>query len=96
VPAYPPVLEDLAFIVDDELPAERVEAELRRAGGDLLSDVRLFDLYQGASIGPGRKSLAYSLTYQAPDRTLTDAEVRHVRERLIAHLGESLGAKLRG
>jgi phenylalanyl-tRNA synthetase beta chain len=96
VPAYPPVLEDLAFIVDDEVPAERVEAELRQAGGDLLSDVRLFDLYQGASIGPGRKSLAYSLTYQAPDRTLTDAEVRRVRERLIAHLGESLGAKLRG
>jgi phenylalanyl-tRNA synthetase beta chain len=95
VPAYPPVLEDLAFIVDYDLPAERVEAELRLAGGDLLAEVRLFDQYQGAPIEPGRKSLAYSLTYQAPDRTLTDAEVRQVRERLIAHVKTSLGAKLR-
>jgi phenylalanyl-tRNA synthetase beta chain len=95
VPAYPPVLEDLAFIVDEDLPAERVEAELRQAGGDLLAEVRLFDLYQGAPIEPGRKSLAYNLTYQAPDRTLTDAEVRQVRERLIAHLKTSVGARLR-
>jgi phenylalanyl-tRNA synthetase beta chain len=95
VPAYPPVLEDLAFLVDQDLPAERVEAELRQAGGDLLADVRLFDQYQGAPIEPGRKSLAYSLTYQASDRTLTDAEVRQVRERLIAHMKTSLGAKLR-
>jgi phenylalanyl-tRNA synthetase beta chain len=89
------VLEDLAFIVDDELPAERVEAELRRAGGELLADVRLFDHYQGAPIPSGRKSLAYGLTYQAGDRTLTDAEVRQVRDRLIAHLEASLGARLR-
>jgi phenylalanyl-tRNA synthetase beta chain len=96
VPAYPPVLEDLAFIVDEDIPAERVEAALREAGGELLAEVRLFDHYQGASIEPGRKSLAYSLTYQAPDRTLTDAEVRQVRERLIDHLRSNLGAKLRG
>ncbi|HLE22749.1 MAG TPA: phenylalanine--tRNA ligase subunit beta [Anaerolineales bacterium] len=95
VPAYPPVLEDLAFLVDQDLPAERVEAELRLAGGELLAEVRLFDQYQGESIEPGRKSLAYGLTYQAPDRTLTDTEVRQVRERLIAHLKTSLGAKLR-
>ena len=95
VPAYPPVLEDLAFIVDADLPAEQVEAELRRAGGELLTELRLFDLYQGAPIEPGRKSLAYALTYQAPDRTLTDADVRQVRERLIAHMKKSLGAKLR-
>jgi phenylalanyl-tRNA synthetase beta chain len=95
MPAYPPVLEDLAFIVDEGVPAERVEAEMRQAGGSLLADVRLFDLYRGAPIEPGRKSLAYALTYQASDRTLTDAEVRHVRERLVAHLESSLGAKLR-
>jgi phenylalanyl-tRNA synthetase beta chain len=95
LPAYPPVLEDLALVVDEDLPAEQVEAELRQAGGDLLADVRLFDLYQGPPIEPGRRSLAYSLTYQAPDRTLTDGEVRQVRERLIAHLGKTLGARLR-
>jgi phenylalanyl-tRNA synthetase beta chain len=95
VPTFPPVLEDLALIVDDELPAERVEAAIRRAAGDLLGDVRLFDLYRGAPIPAGKKSLAYSLTYQAPDRTLTDAEVRQIRERVVAHLKESLGAELR-
>jgi phenylalanyl-tRNA synthetase beta chain len=68
---------------------------MRQAGRSLLADVRLFDLYRGAPIEPGRKSLAYALTYQASDRTLTDAEVRHVRERLVAHLESSLGAKLR-
>jgi phenylalanyl-tRNA synthetase beta chain len=95
VPAYPPVLEDLAFIIDENLPAERVETELRQAGGELLADVRLFDQYQGAPIESGHKSLAYRLTYQAPDRTLTDGEVRQVRERLVAHLKTSLGAQLR-
>jgi phenylalanyl-tRNA synthetase beta chain len=95
VPAYPPVLEDLAFIVDQDLPADRVEGELRRAGGELLAEVRLFDAYQGAPIEPGRKSLAYRLTYQAPDRTLTDAEVRQVRDRVVTQLRASLGAKLR-
>jgi len=95
VPAYPPVLEDLAFIVDDSVPADRVEAEMREAGSPLLTDLRLFDFYRGAPIEPGRKSLAYALTYQASDRTLTDAEVRQVRQRLIAHLESSLGAKLR-
>jgi phenylalanyl-tRNA synthetase beta chain len=95
VPAFPPVLEDLAIIVEAEVPADRIEAALREAGGDLLAEVRLFDLYQGAPIEPGRKSLAYRLTYQAPDRTLTDDEVRQVRQHLIDHLGKSLGAKLR-
>jgi phenylalanyl-tRNA synthetase beta chain len=95
VPAYPPVLEDLAFIVEEGLPAERVAAELRTAGGELLAEVRLFDTYHGQPIAPGHKSLAYSLTYQAADRTLTDAEVRRVREKLIAHLAASLGAQLR-
>ena len=95
VPAYPPVLEDLAFIVDEAVPAEQVTAEMRKAGGSLLAEIRLFDHYRGAPIEPGRKSLAYALTYQATDRTLTDLEVRRVRESLVAHLESSLGAKLR-
>jgi phenylalanyl-tRNA synthetase beta chain len=88
-------LADLACIVDQDLAADRVEAELRRAGGDLLAEVRLFDVYQGAPIEAGRKSLAYRLTYQAPDRTLTDAEVRQVRDRLVTQLKASLAARLR-
>lgn len=95
VPTYPPVLEDLALIVDDDLPAERVEAVIRQAGAEWIAAVRLFDLYRGPPIEAGKKSLAYSLTYQAPDRTLTDSEVRQVRERIVSRVSQELGARLR-
>ncbi len=95
VPAYPPVLEDLAFVVDEDLPAGQVAAAIRQAGGELLAEVRLFDLYRGERIGPGRKSLAYALTYQASDRTLTNDEVALVRQRIIHHLERELKAQLR-
>jgi phenylalanyl-tRNA synthetase beta chain len=95
VPVFPPVLEDLALIVDEGLPAEQVEALIRQAGGSLLTEVRLFDLYRGDQLGRGKKSLAYSLTYQAPDRTLTDEEVATIRERIVRQLAADLGARLR-
>src|SRR3972149_4288523 len=68
----------------------------RGAGGSLVSELRLFDLYRGDQVGPGRKSLAYSITYQAPDRTLTDEEVAQVRGRIVRRLGAGLGARPRG
>src|SRR5262249_52904927 len=71
VPRFPAALRDVAVIVQESVPAERVAREIRAAGGDLLRDLRLFDLYRGESIA-GHKSLAYALTYQADDRTLTD------------------------
>jgi phenylalanyl-tRNA synthetase beta chain len=89
------VLEDLAVIVDEKTTAEEVEAAIRSAGGSLVSEVRLFDLYRGDQIGAGRKSLAYSLTYQALDRTLTDEEVAQVRSRIVRRLEADLGARLR-
>ena len=95
VPTYPPVLEDIAVIVDEDLPAGQVEAAIRQAGGKLLAGVRLFDIFRGEQIGAGKKSLAYSLTYQAPDRTLTDAEAAQVRNRIIRQVEKDLGAKLR-
>jgi phenylalanyl-tRNA synthetase beta chain len=95
VPAFPPVLEDLAVVVEEEVHADEVEALLRRAGGHLLIDVKLFDLYRGEQIPEGKKSLAYSMVYQAPDRTLTDEEVAKVRARVIKKLESDLGAKLR-
>jgi phenylalanyl-tRNA synthetase beta chain len=96
VPAFPPVLEDLAVVVDESLPAEAVEQAIRQAGGKTVAQVRLFDVYRGEQIGPGLKSLAYSLTYQAPDRTLTDQEAAQVRQSIIRRLEQELGAKLRG
>lgn len=96
VPAFPPVLEDLAFIVEEGVPAGEVEAQLRAAGGPLLSQVRLFDVFRGEQIGEGRKSLAYSLVYQASDRTLTDEEIAELRAGIVTRLESALGAKLRG
>ncbi len=95
VSAFPPVLEDLALVVPEGVPASEVEAEIRRAGGRLLTEVRLFDLYQGDQIGQGLKSLAYSLVYQAADRTLTDDEVAKVRNKIIERVRRELGGELR-
>jgi phenylalanyl-tRNA synthetase beta chain len=95
VPAYPPVLEDLAVIVAETTPAEAVAGVIRQAAGKALADLRLFDVYRGDQIGAGKKSLAYSLTYQAPDRTLTDQEVSQLRGKIIRRLEQELGAILR-
>jgi phenylalanyl-tRNA synthetase beta chain len=96
VPAFPPVKEDLAVIVDEAVPAARVQGVIQAAGGKLLAGLTLFDVYRGAQVGAGKKSLAYGLTYQAPDRTLTDAEVAKARARIVRKLSEELGATLRG
>jgi phenylalanyl-tRNA synthetase beta chain len=96
VPVQPPVLEDIAVIVDENLPAEQVEAVIRQAGGKMLSGVQLFDVFRSEAIGAGKKSLAYSLTYQAPDRTLTDAEASQIRQRINRRLEQDLGSRLRG
>src|SRR5205085_9614485 len=69
VPEYPPVKEDLAVIVDDGVPAAKVQAAIAAAGGALLADITLFDVYRGEQLGAGKKSLGYRLTFQAMDRT---------------------------
>ncbi len=95
VPAFPPVLEDLALVVAESVPAATVEALIRATGGATLASVRLFDVYRGEQVGEGKKSLAYSLAYQAPDRTLTDEEVAQIREKIVLRLEQELGAWLR-
>jgi phenylalanyl-tRNA synthetase beta chain len=95
VPSYPPVLEDLALVVTEDLPAEQVQDLIYQAGKPLVVDVRLFDLYRGEQIQQGKKSLAYSIVYQAQDRTLTDEEVAKVRAQIIQQLEAKLGARLR-
>jgi phenylalanyl-tRNA synthetase beta chain len=95
VVSFPPVFEDLAVVVDEAIAAKDVEDVIRKAGGRLLSDIRLFDLYQGEQIAEGKKSLAYALTYQAEDRTLSDPEVAKVRQKIIKRLEKEIGARLR-
>ena len=96
VPRFPAALRDVAVIVDEGVTAERVAAEVRAAGGDLLRDVRLFDLYRGESIPASKKSLAYALTYQAEDRTLTDNEVDRAHRQIEDRLRQVLRAVIRG
>ena len=92
---FPAVRQDLAVIVDETVPAARVYELIRQAGGDLLREARLFDLYKGAQVPPGKVSLAYALTYQAADRTLTDEEVARVQAKIVRTLEHKLGATLR-
>ena len=93
--SFPPILEDIALVVDEAVPAGQVEALIRQTGGSMLTEVRLFDVFRGSQIGQGKKSLAYALTYQAPDRTLTDREAAQLRNKIIKRLENEIGAKLR-
>jgi phenylalanyl-tRNA synthetase beta chain len=90
----PPVLEDIAVIVDESVPAERVASLIKQTGGKTVTQVRLFDVYRDEKIGAGKKSLAYSLTYQS-DKTMTDAEAAAIRTKIVKRLEYEVGAKLR-
>jgi phenylalanyl-tRNA synthetase beta chain len=87
---------DLAFVVDDGVPAGAVDATLRQAGADLLVDLELFDVYRGAGVPEGARSLAFRLRFQAQDRTLTDEEVGAARQACIDAVANAHGAVLRG
>jgi len=95
VTGFPAVLQDIAVVVSEDVSAAEVERAVRGGGGDLLAEVRLFDLYRGEQVGEGRKSLALRLEFRAPDRTLTDDEVAELRtaiERELKAIGGSLRA----
>ena len=86
---------DLAFTLADDVPAEKLDKAIRQASAALLVDLELFDVYRGAGVADGRRSLAYRLRLQAPDRNLTDADIAEVRQRVTASTSK-LGAELRG
>ncbi|MEE2032206.1 phenylalanine--tRNA ligase subunit beta [Rhodococcus chondri] len=96
VSPFPAVLQDVAVVVDAAVPAAEVEAALRSGGGDLLEDVRLFDVFAGAQVGEGNKSLAFALRFRAPDRTLTEDEASAARDTAVAAATSAVGAQLRG
>jgi len=92
---YPFMVEDIALIVPEGTPAAALEASIRQAGGKLLVNARLFDIFRGEKLGEGNKSMAYQLTYQAPDRTLTDKDAETIRNRIVRALAKEYGAVLR-
>ncbi|GAB2917376.1 phenylalanine--tRNA ligase subunit beta [Rhodococcus aerolatus] len=96
VSPFPPLLQDVAVVVDDAVPAESVADALRVGGGALLEDLRLFDVYRGAQVGEGRASLAFALRFRAPDRTLTEDEASAARDAAVAEAHRVTGATLRG
>jgi phenylalanyl-tRNA synthetase beta chain len=91
---YPPLRRDLAVVLPADVPAARVLAAAREAAGELLRDVRVFDVYTGPQVGEGRRSLALALSFRSPERTLSDEDVAPARERILAALG-ALGGELR-
>jgi phenylalanyl-tRNA synthetase beta chain len=92
---YTPIFEDLAFVMDANLPVEEVTPLILQSGKPLLRRVTLFDVYEGEQVDEGKRSLAYSLTFQATDRTLTDKEVGKVRNKIIKRLQHEFQATLR-
>jgi phenylalanyl-tRNA synthetase beta chain len=94
VTTYPAVYEDLAIVVDEDVPADTVRRAVVEGGSGLLRSAAVFDVYHGEQVGEGRKSLALRLEFRAPDRTLTDAEVAERRDAIKAALSE-IGGSLR-
>ena len=97
VPVFPAVAVDVALVVDEGVTHERLVQCMTSAGGKLLEDVRLFDVYRDEErVGVGKKSMAYSLTYRAPDRTLIGEEVERAHGRLLTKVEKATGAEVRG
>jgi phenylalanyl-tRNA synthetase beta chain len=92
---FPASSIDLAFVVADTVPADAIARTLREAAGTRLEDVRPFDVFQSDALGAGRRSIAFSLRFRAPDRTLTDAEIADLRQRAIDAVIAAHGAELR-
>jgi len=92
---FPAVLQDIAVAVDEDVEVGALVDAAREAGGPVLREARVFDVYRGEQVGEGRKSVAIHLSFQSPERTLTDDEAAELRGRIVAALAEKFGAKLR-
>ena len=92
---FPLVSQDLALVVDKATPARRVQDLIWESGGVAIAQVKLFDVYEGEPVPEGKKSLAYSISYQDMERTLTDKAVTRIRQRICKHLEQEIGAQVR-
>jgi phenylalanyl-tRNA synthetase beta chain len=92
---FPPVRQDLAFAVAEDVTAGALVQAAREAVGPDLREMRAFDVYRGDQVGPGRKSIAFAVTFQSPERTLTDEDAAELRNRIVSALEQQFGAQLR-
>ena len=95
LPKYPAVTRDIALLVNDEVLVQEIEETIRKAGGNLVEKVELFDIYKGAQIPEGKKSIAYAIAYRDDKKTLTDNDVNKVHDKILRSLEYKLGATLR-
>ncbi len=95
VVTFPAVKQDLAFAVAEDVPAEELVAAAREAAGPELREMRPFDVYRGPQVGEGRKSVAFAVSFQSPERTLSDEDAAALRARIVEALGTRFGAELR-
>ena len=95
LPKFPAVTRDIAVVVEEAAGAGDMLEAIQKAGGRTLEEVKLFDIYRGEKLGAGKKSVAYAMTFRASDRTLTDAEITHSMEKILAVLEGSFGAEIR-
>ncbi|MEW8994904.1 phenylalanine--tRNA ligase subunit beta [Clostridium sp.] len=95
LPKFPAVTRDIAVLVDDRVLVQEIEDTIKKQGGGILESAKLFDVYKGSQIPEGKKSIAYAITYRHIDKTLTDAEVNKVHDKILRSLEHKLGAELR-
>ena len=95
MPRFPSMTRDIALVVDKQTTHAELQETIVKAGGKLLKSVALFDVYMGDRVGAGKKSMAYSLLYLDPERTLTEEEVIKVHDMVLQALAEKNGAVLR-
>ncbi|MFC3883178.1 phenylalanine--tRNA ligase subunit beta [Bacillus songklensis] len=95
IPRFPSISRDIALVVEKEIPAGEIQRVVQEAGGKLLKEVMVFDLYEGEKMEPGKKSVAFSLRYFDPERTLTDEEVTKAHNNVLKAVEEAFGASLR-
>ncbi|MBE6870892.1 MAG: phenylalanine--tRNA ligase subunit beta [Ruminococcaceae bacterium] len=96
LPKYPAVTRDIALICDDEVPVAELAKAIKKGAGQYLENLQLFDVYRGAQVGEGKKSVAYSFALRASDRTLEDSEIENIMNKIMKNLEKDTGAKLRG
>lgn len=92
---YPSVNKDLALVVDKNITSKEIEMNIKKAGGSLLTNIKVFDVYEGTGIPEGKKSVAYALTFEKSDRTLTDEEINNAMDKIIELVEKKMNATLR-
>ena len=92
---YPSVNKDLALVVDKNITSREIEMNIKKAGGSLLTNIKVFDVYEGTGIPEGKKSVAYALTFEKSDRTLTDEEINNAMDKIIELVEKKMNATLR-